>query len=271
MVPLGEALRLLSRHFEDDILCLFRHVRTSSFFRFDGQFYEQIDGVAMGSPISPVIADFFMEQFEETALEGAKLSPLCRFRYVDDGFAIWPHGSGKLSEFLDHLNSVHENIQFTMETERDGHLPFLDIDIYRKPDDSLGHKYYSKPTHTNLYLNSNSDHHPSNKQAVLTSLCDRESLHNGLDFLRTTFRQNGYSDRQIPRILNPPERVALPPEKPALVAFLPYFSATFNRMSRLQSKHNIKSAGLVRKKITSFPRPLKDDVGLQIPGVYSVP
>jgi hypothetical protein len=70
----------------------------------------------MGLPIPPVIADFFMEHFEETALEGVIHEPLCWFRYVDDTFVIWPHGPSKLSEFLDHLNSIHESIQFTMET-----------------------------------------------------------------------------------------------------------------------------------------------------------
>ena len=39
-----------------------------------------------------------------------------------------------------------------MEIEEAGHLPFLDIDIYRKMDCSLGHKVYWKLTHTNLYL-----------------------------------------------------------------------------------------------------------------------
>jgi hypothetical protein len=42
-----------------------------------------------------------------------------------------------------------------------GYLPFLDIDIYRKKDDSLGHKVHLKPTHTNLYLHHNSHHHPA--------------------------------------------------------------------------------------------------------------
>jgi hypothetical protein len=165
--------------------------------------------------VSPVIADVFTEHFEETALEGATHKPLCWFRYVDDTFVIWLHDPSKLSEFLDHLNSIHESIQFTMQTERDSHLPFSDIDIHRKPDGSLGHKVYHKPTRTNLYLNSNSHHHPFNKQAVFStlmhrarSLCDQESLHSELEFLRTTFRQNGYSDRQIRRAVNPSARVA---------------------------------------------------------------
>jgi hypothetical protein len=70
MVPLEEALRLLSRHFDDAILRIFHHVLTFSFFSFNGQFYEQTDGVAMGSPLSPVIENYFMEYFEEMARVG---------------------------------------------------------------------------------------------------------------------------------------------------------------------------------------------------------
>jgi hypothetical protein len=80
----------------------------------------------MGLSLFPVIANYFMEYFEEMALEAATL---CLFCYVDDTFIIWPHGHSKLAEFLDHLNGVQENIKFTMEMEREGHIPFLDIDI----------------------------------------------------------------------------------------------------------------------------------------------
>jgi hypothetical protein len=62
---------------------------TSSCFSFNGQFYEQTDGVAMGSPLSPVIANYFMGYFEEMALEAATHKPLCWFRYVDDIFHVW--------------------------------------------------------------------------------------------------------------------------------------------------------------------------------------
>jgi hypothetical protein len=62
-------------------------------------------------------------------------------------------------------------------------LPFLNLDIYRWPDGSLGHNVYHKSTHTNLYINAKSHHHPSNKQVVLCTLvnrardvCDEHSL-----------------------------------------------------------------------------------------------
>ena len=107
-----------------------------------------------------------MEDFEKKAIEQATHKPVCWFRYVDDMFVIWPHGKEKLTEFHSHLNRVHGKIQFTMEKE-EGHLAFLDLDIYRRTDGSLGHKIYRKPTHTNLYLHQNSHHHPANIQSSL--------------------------------------------------------------------------------------------------------
>jgi hypothetical protein len=66
-------------------------------------------------------------------------------------------------------------------------------------------------------------------------------------------------------------RVTSTPEKPASVTFLPYISTTFNRISRLLSRHNIKSVGLPPKKIPSFLWPVKNDLGLKTLGVYSMP
>jgi hypothetical protein len=98
-----ETISLLSQHLEE-ILKLFHHALMASYFSFVGQFYEQIDGVAMGSPLSPVIANFFMEHFEKMAPYGATHKPLCWFRYVDDTIVIWPHRPNRLRDFLDHLN-----------------------------------------------------------------------------------------------------------------------------------------------------------------------
>jgi hypothetical protein len=63
-VPIKETMELLGRQFED-VLGLFRHVLITSYFTFNGQFYGQTDGVAMGSPISPAIANFYMEDYEK--------------------------------------------------------------------------------------------------------------------------------------------------------------------------------------------------------------
>ena len=81
----------------------------------------------MGSPLSPVVANIFMEDFEGTALVTCDLPPKLWLRYVDDTFVVWQHGENHLGEFLEHLNGLHTRIDFTMEEEVSGKLPFLDV------------------------------------------------------------------------------------------------------------------------------------------------
>jgi hypothetical protein len=227
-VPIRVYLYLLSWQFDEVNVSLFNHALTSSFFRFNGQFYVQMDGATMGSPLSLLIATFFMEDFEELALIRATYKPTCWFCYVDGIFVIWRHGPKELNEWLNHLNNIHPNVQFTIETETNDHLPFLDTDVFRRPDDTLMHTVCRNPTHTNLYLNANYHHHPANNHTVPSTvvhrarvICDRERLQGEFEFFRGTFRENGYSDEQIRRV-NSPRTEDIPREDLKSMSFLTY-------------------------------------------------
>ena len=65
--------------------------RTSSecHFVFDGQYYDQIYGVAMASPLGRVLANIFMCDFEEKWVMKNINQPTIWFRYVDDTFALF--------------------------------------------------------------------------------------------------------------------------------------------------------------------------------------
>jgi hypothetical protein len=191
--------------------------------------------------------------------------PRCCFRYVNNTFIIWQYGSDKLKDFLHQMNSIHQSFQFTMGTESEGHFPILHLDIYKRQDGSLGHKVYRKPTHTNLYVNTKSHHHPSNKQAVLSTLVHRaralrheDSLQAELVFLKDVFRENCYSDRQIHRALSRRQLLPQTENKSHSVAFLPFVGTVFNRISRVLARHNTKSVGLPFMKLSSHLRPVKD-------------
>ena len=119
----------------------------STYFQFQDQFFEQTDGAAMGSPLSPVIANLYMKHLEENALQTAPLPPRLWQRYVDDTFVIWPHGQDKLQRFHDHINGQHPNIKFTIEQEEGNKLTFLDVQVTRR-ESRLSMAVYRKPTHT---------------------------------------------------------------------------------------------------------------------------
>jgi hypothetical protein len=120
-----------------------------------------------------------------------------------------------------------------------------------------------------IYLNAKSHHHPSNKQAVLSTLvhraralCDEDSLQAELMFLRVIFKHNGYNNQQIHTLLNCPLQLDQPDNKPNSVAFLSFVGTIFNRISRVLTQHKIKSVVLPHMKLSSLLRSVKDNLGL---------
>ena len=103
----------------------------------------------MGSPISPIVANLYMEDLETKAIWSAQNPPSFWRRFVDDTLTIMK--SSQVESFLHHLNSIDHHIQFTKEDSRpDGSMPFLDILITPREDGSLSTTVYRKPTHTDL-------------------------------------------------------------------------------------------------------------------------
>ena len=102
----------------------------------------------MGSTVSLVVANIYKEVFEDLALT-CRTTPTPRIwkRYIDDTFCVMV--KKHTQTFLDHLNSLHPTIQFTMELEKDGSLPFLDTLLTRGEDGRVNIGVYRKTTHTN--------------------------------------------------------------------------------------------------------------------------
>ena len=88
----------------------------STSFVFQGQYYQQMEGAAMGSPLISIVANIFMKKFEKEALDTAPHPPSLWKRYVDDTFVIQEEQHKE--EFFQHINSVDPNITFTAETTK---------------------------------------------------------------------------------------------------------------------------------------------------------
>ena len=124
--------------------------------------YEQIHGLPMGSPLSPILTEIYMTDLEEKALQPSPFQPACGFRKVDDTFVILQPNQDPL-QLLDHLNAQHPRIKFTIETEKNNQLPFLDVLVTRTLTNDLQTSVYRKPTHTNQYVHHHSNHPPQSE------------------------------------------------------------------------------------------------------------
>ena len=101
----------------------------------------------MGSLVSPVVANLYMEHFEREALRFASYPPRYWFRFVDDTCIIQQQAHKQL--FLDHINSIDPVIKFMVEgNQENGAIPFLDTLIKPEADNSLSITVYCKPTYT---------------------------------------------------------------------------------------------------------------------------
>ena len=135
--------------------------------------YEQVEEAAMGSPISPIVANLFMEDLEIRALATAPTPPTLWKRYVDHTFTIIQ--KSQKDAFLEHINFIGDNINFTCEKPRDddGSIPFLDMLITPDKDCRLNTTVYRKPIHTDQYLRWDSHHAITSKYSVIGTLYHR--------------------------------------------------------------------------------------------------
>jgi hypothetical protein len=97
----------------DDIMELMETCLKTTDFKVEDTFFQQKDGMAMGSSLFLVVGNIYMEYFQRLALDTTEHKPAKWLRYVDDTFVIWPHGVDKLHEFLHHFNNLRPSTQFT--------------------------------------------------------------------------------------------------------------------------------------------------------------
>ena len=104
----------------------------------------------MGSSVSPVVANLFIEWFELKAIQSCKYEITVWRRYVEN--TIVASCDELLEEFTDHINSIHLAIKFTREEGPDFNIAMLDANIKRDPIGGLTFTVFRKPTHNDQYL-----------------------------------------------------------------------------------------------------------------------
>ena len=208
----------------------------------------------MGSPVSPIVCNLFMEDLEQRAIATALNPPKWWYRYVDDSHST--HKEQNVQEFTDHLNSQDPDIQFTVEyPDGDNRLAFLDSHPQVLEDGSIKLKVYRKPTHTDQYLSFSSNHPIEHKLGVIRTLYNRaetivttsEDRAAELDHVDKALTQCGYPKWALKKFRDklstvPPTEQPAAPEKPRFCGKvqIPFIPGLSDKLKRVFLEHNVQ-------------------------------
>jgi len=97
--------------------------------------YIQCDGVAMGFPLGPILADIFMSNLENKLHHFSKTKPQVWHRHVDDILCIF-NSQQNITDVLKRLKRWHNNIKFTITMEKNKQISFLNVLIIKNLNDN---------------------------------------------------------------------------------------------------------------------------------------
>uniref|UniRef100_A0A0C9RM79 AI1 protein n=1 Tax=Fopius arisanus TaxID=64838 RepID=A0A0C9RM79_9HYME len=206
------------------ILCF-----NASAFQFNGIKYQQVFGAAMGSPLSPIIAEIVLQDLENFCMKKLDFPVYFYTRYVDDVLAFVP--KDRIQSILSCFNSYHKRLQFTLEREENCRINFLEVTLIRNKR-MIDFDWYRKPTSSGRYLNYYSHHPKGQKICTIYNLIDRGLLLSNLEFhlknltyIQESLVQNGYPRKLVLRAVSRRQALVLNPKN--------YYSDDFRRHRRI--------------------------------------
>lgn len=146
---------------DKELLELLEISLTRNDFEFNGEYFLQIKGTAMGKKFAPAYANIFMANWETQALSVCEKRPMHYYRYLDDIWGIWTHSEEDFQLFLNTLNNFNSSIKIKHTLSHDS-IDFLDTTTFKGPKFSetnrLDIKVFFKETDTHALLHKTSYH-----------------------------------------------------------------------------------------------------------------
>ena len=212
-VPLDEAVQIVAEDIYNEtnttppvdkptFIELMRMATKNVLFLSPNGSYRQIDGVAMGSPLGPALANAFVSHYENKLIKDLKHYS----RYIDDCLLLTE--MTEIETVFNSFNSLHPSLKFTKEEMSQGKIAFLDI-LIERDNEQLTTRWYRKPTDTGLTLNYLADSPMSYKQSTiigtihrLWNICSSKDLfEEDLKIAKNIWKNNQYPEKLIKKLV----------------------------------------------------------------------
>lgn len=185
-----------------------RLILQQNYFMFNNEIYVQNEGVAMGSPLSGIISEIFLQNLEDKVIETIikKHNIKLYRRYVDDIILICEEN--RVNDIVHDFNNLHNKLNFTYEKEETQTLNYLDICLRRR-NNKIEFSIYRKNTFTDTVIHKNSNHPYKQKIAAFNNMIHRmlnipmnkDNYNKELNTIFQIATNNGYKKEEILTIL----------------------------------------------------------------------
>ncbi|KAK2863636.1 hypothetical protein Q5P01_003169 [Channa striata] len=243
---------------DSEVLKLLEINLTRNDFVFDGEFYLQIKGTAMGKRFAPAHANIFMANWEEKVLVKCSKRPLHYLRYLDDIWGVWCYSEDEFKQFMAELNSHDPSIQLKHTTDYQS-INFLDTTVYKGPsfgiNGNLDIKVFFKETDTHALLFKSSFHPKHTFRGLVKSqllrfnrICTQiDCFWEAVRILFRALRQRGYSRSFLKTCLNTFKEVKNRTTKEILPLITTYssMSIVLNRRLKINFENFIGKKGIL--------------------------
>ena len=267
-IPISETLTLIQNQllqhqynstFVTQFVDLLRCTLNQNYFLYDSKFYHQKDGLPMGSSLSSNISEIFLQHLEQNNIEKLIKQHSIVFygRYVDDILLIYNSNNDLNDNILNSFNSIHPNIQYSLEKEQNNKINFLDLKI-EKCNNKIIFDIYRKPTTSKTSIHNQSICPTSYKFANFRYLLNRlniiplsthrynAELHNILSIAQhNNFPKSEILklNKQIKRRIYIKSKTTLNDNKISKQWFpLPYYGNLSNNIKQVFNRNNINIA-----------------------------
>ena len=193
----------------DDIRKLLELSLSICYFVWDNKYYQIDDAGPIGLSLMVVVAEGYLQFLESNAIQTAIntcVAPKSYVRYVDDSHSRF-NDESQVEPFREILNSQDPKIQYTVEHEVNGSLPFLDVNVINTGGGAYEFQIYRKDAITNLMIKPNSSVDPNMYKGVFKGflaravrICSAQYLQQEVDTLITIFKENGYNEEELKQL-----------------------------------------------------------------------